>query len=148
MSKATYTLFTILHILWYSSVTISHILLYLCSLFTIHTSRVLWYSTWHWPTIVWLQLLLCHYQLIDDFCNLFSCNGTIVFSACWHVTIIVVITVIVIVKWYWHFNAFNGITTFIAALGVTLGICYWLTRMMQINISTSLVPEVLCTFRH
>jgi hypothetical protein len=56
--------------------------------------------------------------------------------------------VIVIVKWYWRFDAFNGITTLIVALGVTLGVCYCVTRTMQISISTSLVLEVLCTFRH
>ncbi len=51
-----------------------------------------------WPTTVRLQLLLCQYQLIVASCNLFSCNGAVVLCMCWHVTIIVAITVIVIVK--------------------------------------------------
>ncbi len=51
-----------------------------------------------WPTAVWLQLLLHQYQLIVDSCNLFSCNGAVVLCVCWHVTIIVATTVIVIVK--------------------------------------------------
>ncbi len=51
-----------------------------------------------WPTTVWLQLPLCPYQLIVDCCNLFSCNGAIVLSMCWHVTISMAITVMVIVK--------------------------------------------------
>ncbi len=61
-----------------------------------------------WPTTNWLQLLLCQYQLIVACCNLFSCNGTEVLCMCWHITIIVAITVIMIVKWHWHLNAFNG----------------------------------------
>ncbi len=52
----------------------------------------------HWPITGWLQLLLHQYQLIVACCNLFSCNGTVVLCVCWHVTIIVAITVIVIVK--------------------------------------------------
>ena len=52
-----------------------------------------------WPrTTVWLQLLLCPYQLIVDCCNLFSCSGTVVLHAHWCITIIVAITVIGIVK--------------------------------------------------
>jgi hypothetical protein len=39
-------------------------------------------------------------------------------------------------------------TTFIIALGVTLGICSCVTRMTQLSGSTRLVPEVFCTFRH
>ncbi len=101
-----------------------------------------------WPITVWLQLLLRQYQLIVGCCNLFSCNGIVVLCVCWHVTIIVAITVIVIIKWHWHLDAFNGITTLIVVLGVTLGICSCVTRMTQINGSTRLVPEVLCTFRH
>ena len=61
-----------------------------------------------WPTTVWLQLLLCPYQLIVACCNLFSCNGAVVLCVCWNVTIIVVMTVIVIVKWHWHLDAING----------------------------------------
>jgi hypothetical protein len=90
----------------------------------------------------------CQYQLIVACCNLFSCIGAVVLCVCWHVTIIVAITVIVIVKWHWHLDTFNGITTLIVALGVTLGVCSCVTRMMQIGGSTRLVPEVLCTFRH
>ncbi len=51
-----------------------------------------------WPTTVWLQLLLRQYQLIVVCCNLFSCNGAVVLCVCWHITIIVAITVIVIIK--------------------------------------------------
>ncbi len=52
-----------------------------------------------WPTTVWLQLLLCPYQLIVDCCNLFGCNsGAVVLCACCHITIIVAIMVITIVK--------------------------------------------------
>ncbi len=40
---------------------------------------------------------------------------------CWHVAIIVAITVIVIVEWHWRLDVFNGITTLIVALDVTLG---------------------------
>ncbi len=90
----------------------------------------------------------CQYQLIVACCNLFSCNGAVVLCLCWHVTIIVAITVIVIVKWHWCLDAFNGITTLIVALGVTLGICFCVTRTTQISGCTRLVPEVLRTFRH
>ncbi len=51
-----------------------------------------------WPTTVLLQILLCPYQLTVDCCNLFSCNGAVVLWVCWHVTIIMAITVIVIFK--------------------------------------------------
>ncbi len=90
----------------------------------------------------------CQYQLIVACCNLFSCNEAVVLCMCWHVTIIVAITVIMIVKWHWHLDAFNGITTLIVVLGVTLGVCSCVTRMMQIGGSTRLVLEVLCTFQH
>jgi hypothetical protein len=60
----------------------------------------------------------------------------------------VAITVIMIVKCHWHLDTFNGITTLIVALGVMLGNCSCVTRMTQISGGTSLVPEVLCTFRH
>ncbi len=53
-----------------------------------------------WPTTVWFQLLLCQYQLIVACCNLFGCNGAVVLCVCWHVTIIVIITIIMIVKWH------------------------------------------------
>jgi hypothetical protein len=101
-----------------------------------------------WPTTVWLQLLLHQYQLIVSGCNLFCCNEAVVLCVCWHVTIIVAITVIVIVKWHWHLDAFNGITTLIVALGGTLGVCSCVTRTTQISGCTRLVLEVLCTFRH
>jgi hypothetical protein len=55
------------------------------------------------------------------------------------------ITVIMIIKWHWRLDAFKP--TLIIALGVTLGICSCVTRMMQISGSTRLVLEVLCTFR-
>ncbi len=100
------------------------------------------------PTTVWLQLLLRQYQLIVACCNLFSCNGAVVLCVCWHITIIVAITVIVIIKWHWRLDAFNGLTKLIVVLGVTLGICSCVTRMMQISGSTRLVTEVLRTFRH
>ncbi len=70
-----------------------------------------------WPITVWLQLLLHQYQLIVACCNLFSCNGAVVLCMCWHVTIIVAIMVILIVKWHWCLDAFNGITTLIIATG-------------------------------
>ncbi len=99
-----------------------------------------------WPTAVYLQLLLHPYQLIVDCCNLF-CNGAVVWHAWWCITIIVVITVILIIKWHCHLDAFNGITLTVA-LDVRLGICSCVTRKMQTCGITSLVPEVLCTFRH
>ncbi len=101
-----------------------------------------------WPTTVLLQLLLCPYQLIVACCNLFSCNGAVVLCMCWHVTIIMAIAVIMIIKWHWHLDALNGITTLIVALGVTLGICSCVTRTTQISGCTRLVPEVLCTSKH
>ncbi len=101
-----------------------------------------------WPTAVWLQLLLCCYELIYDCCNLFSYNGAVVLRMCWHVTIIVAIMVIMIVKWHWHLDAFNGLTTLIIALDITLGVCSCMTRTTQISGSTSLVPEVLRNLRH
>jgi hypothetical protein len=101
-----------------------------------------------WPTTVWLQLLLCPYQLVVACCNLFSCNGAVVLCVCRHVTIIMAITDFVIIKWHWRLDAFNGITTLIVALGVTLGICSCVTRMTQISGCTRLVPEILCTFQH
>jgi hypothetical protein len=70
-----------------------------------------------WPTTVWLQLQLHQYQLIVACCNLFSCNGAIVLCMCCHVTIIVAITVIMLVKWHWHLDAFNSLTMLIVALG-------------------------------
>ncbi len=100
-----------------------------------------------WPTTVWLQLLLCPYQLIVD-CYLFNCNGALVLCVCWHVTIIMAIMVIVIIKWHWHLDAFNGLITLILALGFMLGICSCVTRRTQIRGSARLVMEVLCTFRH
>ncbi len=68
-------------------------------------SHFLAYACWMnlsscWPTTVWLQLLLCRYQLIVASCNLFSCNWAVVLCVCWNITIIVAITVIVIVKWH------------------------------------------------
>ncbi len=51
-----------------------------------------------WPTAVWLQFLLCPYQLIVDCCNLFSCNWAVVLCVCWHVPFIMAIRVIMIVK--------------------------------------------------
>jgi hypothetical protein len=55
---------------------------------------------------------------------------------------------VMIVKWHWHLDAFNGIIKLIIVLDVMLGICSCVTRMMQISGSTRLVPEVLCMFRH
>ncbi len=101
-----------------------------------------------WPTTVWLQLLLCLYQLIVACCNLFSCNWAVVLCVCLLVTIIVAIMVIVIVKWHWRLGAFNSLTMLIVVLGVTLGVCSCVTRTMQISGSTRLVPEVLHTFWH
>ncbi len=103
-----------------------------------------------WPTKVWLQLLLRQYQLIVACCNLFSCNGAVVLCVCWHLTIIVAITVIVIIKWHWRLglDAFNCIATLIVALGVMLGICPCVTRTTQISDSTRLVKEIFCMFRH
>jgi hypothetical protein len=101
-----------------------------------------------WPTTVWLQLLLRQYQFIFACCNLLNCNGALVLCVSWHVTIIVAITVIMIIKWHWILDAFNGITTLILALGVMLGICSCVTRTIQISGDTSHVQEVLCTFRH
>ena len=40
---------------------------------------------------------------------------------CWHVTIIVAIIVNVKVEWHWCLDVFNGVTTMIVALDVTLG---------------------------
>ncbi len=74
-----------------------------------------------WPTTVWFQLLLCQYQFIVACCNLFSCNGAVVLHAYWCVTYMVAITVIMIVKWHWRLDTFNGLTTLILVLGVTLG---------------------------
>ena len=90
----------------------------------------------------------CQYQLIVACCNLFSCNGSVVLCMCWHITIIVPITGIVIVKCHWHLDALNGITTLIIALCVTLGICSCVTRTAQISGSTRLVLEVFCVFWH
>jgi hypothetical protein len=101
-----------------------------------------------WPTTVWLQLLLCPYQLIVACCYLFSCNGAVVLCVCWHVTIIMAVAVIVIAKWHWRLDGFNGITTLIVALGVTLVICSCVTRRTQISGCTRLVPEILCIFQH
>ncbi len=67
---------------------------------------------------------------------------------CWHVTNIVAIMVIAVVKWHWRWDAFNGLTMLIVATGVTMGICSCMTRMTQISGSTRLVPEVLRTFKH
>jgi hypothetical protein len=53
-----------------------------------------------------------------------------------------------IIKWHWCLDAFNGITTLIVALGVTLGVCTCVTMMTRISGSTSLMPKLLCTFRH
>ncbi len=140
-----------MHSQWWSSMLRLMHLLHRQSLFGIRASKsgCCWMNPSScWPTAVWLQLLLRQYQLIVDCCNLFSCNGAVVLCAWWHVTIIVAIRVIIIVKWYWRFNAFNGIPTFIVALGVTLGVCSCVTRTKKISGITSLVPEVLCTFRH
>jgi hypothetical protein len=60
----------------------------------------------------------------------------------------VAITVIVIVKWHWRLDAFNGLTTLILALGVMLGVCSCVTRTRQISSSTRLVPEDLRIFRY
>jgi hypothetical protein len=60
---------------------------------------------------------------------------------------IAAIMVIMTIKWHWYLDAFNGLAMLILALGVTLGICSCVTRMMQISGSTSLVPAVHCTFR-
>ncbi len=76
----------------------------------------------YWSTVVWLQHLLHPYQLIVDYCKLFSYNGAVVLHACWCITIIVAIMVIVIVKWHWHLDAFNGITMLIVTLGAMLDI--------------------------
>ncbi len=94
-----------------------------------------------WPSTVWLQLLLCPYQLIVDCCNLFGCNaGAVVLCACCHVTIIGAITVIVIIKWHWCLDTFNGLITLILALGVLMfGICSCMTRQRK-----SVVAQVLC----
>ncbi len=82
-------------------------------------SRSLWMNLSScWPTTVWFQLLLCQYQLIVACCNLFSCNGALVLCVCWHMTIIVAVTVIMIVKWHWCSDTFNGLTTLIIVLGV------------------------------
>jgi hypothetical protein len=80
--------------------------------------------------------------------NLFSCNGAVVLRTCWRVTIMVAITIIVIINWHWCLDTFNGLTMLIIALSVMLSICSCVTRTMQFSGSTSLVPEVLCTFRH
>ncbi len=92
-----------------------------------------------WQTTVWLQLLLCQYQLIVACCNLFSCNGAVVLWVGWHITIIVEITVIVIVNRHWHLDAFNGLITIIILLGVMFGICSCMTRQFK-----SAVAQGLC----
>jgi hypothetical protein len=99
-----------------------------------------------WPTTVCLQLLLRQYQLIVACCNLFSCNGAVVLCMCWHVTIIVAIHCDCQVALAFGCNQWP--TTFIVALGVTLGVCSCVTRSTQISSSTRLVKEVLCMFRH
>ncbi len=92
-----------------------------------------------WPTTVWLQILLCPYQLIVDCCNLFGCNaGAVVLCACCQVTIIVAITIIVIVMWVWHLDAFNCLITLILALGVMFGICSCMTRQRKSAIAQGL----------
>ncbi len=101
-----------------------------------------------WPATVWLQLLLHQSQLIVACCNLFSCNGAVAVCVCWHITIIESMTVIVIIKWHWHLDTFNGVITLIVALGVMLGVCSCVTRTTQISGSTRLVQMVLRTFRH
>ncbi len=101
-----------------------------------------------WPTEIWLQLLLHQYQLIVDCCNLFSCNGAVVLHAFWCIIFMVAIMVIMIFKWHWHLDAFNVMIMLILPLRVTLGVCSCVTRTMKFSGSTSLVPEVLCTFRH
>ncbi len=92
-----------------------------------------------WPTTVWLQLRLCPYQVTVDCCNLFSCNGEVVLCACWHISNIVAIMVIVIVKWHWYLDAFNDLTTLILALGVMLGVWSCVTRWRK-----SVVAQSLC----
>ncbi len=91
-----------------------------------------------WPTTARLQLLLHQYQLIVVCCNLFTCRGAVVLCVCWHVTTIMAITVIVIVKWHWHLDAFNGIKTLIIELGVMLGICSCVTRTTQSMVAQGL----------
>ncbi len=81
-------------------------------------------------------------------CKPFSCNGAVDLRVCWCITMMVAITVIVIGKWNCHLDALNGLTMLILALGVTLGIRSCVTRAKQISGSTSLVLEVLCTFRN
>ncbi len=138
---------------WLSMLHLMHLWaqLHRQSLFGICTSKS--GSSWMnlsscWPTTVWLQFLWCQYQLIVACSNLLSCNGAVVLCMCWHITSIVAITVIVIVKWHWHLDAFNGLITFIIALGAKLGICSCVSRTTQISGSTKLVPEVLYTVRH
>ncbi len=98
------------------------------------------------PTTVWLQLLLHQYQIIVACSNLFNCNGAVVLCMCWHVTIIMAITVMMIIKWHWHLDEFNGLITFIVVLGVTLGVCSCMTRMRgPLHLQTSVVCE---TWRH
>jgi hypothetical protein len=55
---------------------------------------------------------------------------------------------IVNVKWRWRLGTFNGIAMLIIALGVALSICSCATRVVQMSGSTSLVLEILRTFRH
>ncbi len=68
---------------WLSSLCLMHLLaqLHRQSLFGICASKC--ESYWMtlsscWPTTVWLQLLLCPYQLMVHCCNLFGCNGAVV----------------------------------------------------------------------
>ncbi len=92
-----------------------------------------------WPTTVWLQFLLCQYQLIVACCNLFSCNGAVVLCMCWHVTIIVAIMVIVIVKWHWHLDALNGQQLSLLCWGSC-----WVLALAQQGQRKSAVAQGLC----
>ncbi len=121
------------------------------SLFGISTSKS--ESCWmnlssHWPTAVWLQLRVYPYQLIIDCCNQIRCNRAVVLHVYWCITMMMAIAVIMIVKWDWCLDTFNGLTTFILVLRVMLGVCSCVTMSMQISVSTRLVLEVLHTLRH
>jgi hypothetical protein len=106
-----------------------------------------------WQAIIWLQLLLCSYQLTVDWCNLISCSGAVVLHVCWYVTMIDTSQwwwqswSSWFSKWQWRLDAFDCITALIVALGVMLCFCSCVTRATQISISTNFVLKVVRTFR-
>ncbi len=96
-----------------------------------------WLSMLH-LMLPWAQLHRQSLSISTYSCLSQSIQLQLVLCVCWHVAIILAITVIMIIKWHWHLDTFNGLTTLIVQLGVTLGFALVWQGQLKSTVAQSL----------